>query len=1209
MFRTRYYLVAFSLWFSLSSASAQTEVITIGKHRAHPTRILAKYRNNDQISVQSSLSLLKSVGVTVKDRYGLVPGLVLLDSETPIAVQAVSVTAEAKAQKLMDRIVALQESGHFEYVQPSYVYTHMLSPEDTRFMDDTLWGLSNRGRDGGLLGADIDVLRAWDLTTGSTNIIVAVIDSGIRYTHSDLAAQMWRNPREVRNGLDDDADGYVDNIFGINAFDDTGDPMDDNGHGTHVAGTIGAAANDGNPLVGVAWKVQLMACKFLGREGFGFTDGAIKCIDFAVNKGAHILNNSWGGGPFERALFDSIAAAQAGGVLFVAAAGNEASDNDSTAAYPASYALDNIISVAAIDRADRVADFSNYGQRSVHVAAPGVQIFSATERSDSSYGFSSGTSMAAPHVSGVAALVRAHFPEVLLPELRERIVSTAIPTPNLGRRVSSNGRVSAYRALTASPDGIMEMSVYPPPGNELLADTIISMFVTVTDMEAVTNATVIARIPGVRDPINFRNDGSPPDAVAEDATYSAEVRLPDIRGELEITFTITAEGKTDLTETVVYHLVGRPINDNFEKATKVPSTGGFMLATNRFATMQLGEPRHAKVPSVAGSLWWNWSPARSGNVIVDTAGSSFDTVLAVYTNNSLMNLKEVASVDDVGPRNSRLQGYVQFNAIAGTTYRIAVAGYSQNDVGVVRLRIEYDGQPDTTAPTVIITSPVSGLVITEPPARIVVSGTASDSQPNASGVKEVLVQVNSGLSSPAFGTTNWASTNLLQEGLNYIRVRAADFAGNVSDARVVMVNYQPRAAANDHFNNAIELLGLSGTVSGDSGAATKEFGEPFHAGNEGGKSLWWYFRAPSDGSLSLSTVDSDFDTLLAVYTGTRVNQLSLVASNDDAFEGASYSDLNIGLRNGEVCMIVVDGFGGSFGSASIDYTFTPVTVYSVTIALSEDGVVSPGSGLYAADSELVLRATPNAHRQFDRWEGSVNSTDNPLAITVTRDMNIVPRFRPADFADGFESGSFGFLEWRTSGNAPWFVQSQVVSAGQFAAQSGLIGDGQSSSLFLDATLPAGTIAFDIKVSSEQNWDFLEFYLNSKLIERWSGDKGWLTFRFDVVSGTHKMEWRYSKDVISTSVGLDAAFLDNIQLPSNNSSGSGATARIGVQRLQGGGVQLVLEGGQKDKTYTIQVSNDLVGWQTLSTVTAAGSVTLFEDPARGRNARFYRIAAP
>ena len=169
------------------------------------------------------------------------------------------------------------------------------------------------------------VSKAWDVTTGSTDVLVAVIDTGIRYTHQELRNQMWVNPDEIAdNGIDDDGDGYVDNVHGIDVINNDGDPMDDHGHGTHCAGTIGASANDGYAHVGVAWNVRLMGCKFLSAQGSGYTSGAVECIDFAVAKGAKVLSNSWGGGGFSQSLYDAIKRAQDAGVLFIAGANRNA---------------------------------------------------------------------------------------------------------------------------------------------------------------------------------------------------------------------------------------------------------------------------------------------------------------------------------------------------------------------------------------------------------------------------------------------------------------------------------------------------------------------------------------------------------------------------------------------------------------------------------------------------------------------------------------------------------------------------------------------------------------------------------------------------------------------------------------------------------------------------------------------------------------------
>ena len=221
--------------------------------------------------------------------------LVVLDEEVPADPQSQG-TTEERRKRLLSRIQQLEETGLFDYVEPDYLHSSDAAPNDSAFSNGTLWGLRNQGQSGGTSGADIDAVRAWDITTGSTDVIVAVIDTGIRYTHQDLSAQMWQNPGEsgafASDGIDNDHDGYVDNVYGINAVTGSGNPMDDNGHGTHCAGTIGAAANGSGPHVGVAWNVRLMGLKFMDSGGSGFTSDAIECINFAVDKGARVLSCS-----------------------------------------------------------------------------------------------------------------------------------------------------------------------------------------------------------------------------------------------------------------------------------------------------------------------------------------------------------------------------------------------------------------------------------------------------------------------------------------------------------------------------------------------------------------------------------------------------------------------------------------------------------------------------------------------------------------------------------------------------------------------------------------------------------------------------------------------------------------------------------------------------------------------------------------------------
>jgi thermitase len=354
-------------------------------------------------------------------------------------------------------IKRLSQNPAVELIEPNYIYRISKIPNDPMF--GNLWGLSNTGQSDrglGTAGIDIDALRAWDLTTGSEDTVVAVIDTGVDYNHPDLKTNMWTNFKEQNGaaGVDDDGNGYVDDVHGFafsNKPNTTTDPMDDNGHGSHCAGTIGGRGDDSSGVVGVNWKIKIMALKFLGADGSGTLEGAIKAIDYAVKNGAKILSNSWGGGGESQTLREAILRANAAGALFVAAAGNDGANLDNNPHYPASYDTPNMLAVAAIDNNGRLASFSNYGRRSTHIAAPGVNILSSyTKATTVASGFErlSGTSMATPHVSGVAALLAAYEPELSHLQIKSRIVSSARKLASLKNKVSSAGILNAYMALT-----------------------------------------------------------------------------------------------------------------------------------------------------------------------------------------------------------------------------------------------------------------------------------------------------------------------------------------------------------------------------------------------------------------------------------------------------------------------------------------------------------------------------------------------------------------------------------------------------------------------------------------------------------------------------------------------------------------------------------------------------------------------------------------
>jgi subtilisin family serine protease len=332
------------------------------------------------------------------------------------------------------------------YVSPNYLVRALDIPNDPDY--PLLWGMNNEEQTGGTFDADIDHAELTFQGNGST--VVAIIDTGIDYTHPDLAGNIWTNILEANGaaGTDDDGNGYIDDVHGYDFVNDDGDPMDDHYHGTHVAGTIGAVANNGIGVAGVSWDVQLMAVKFLDSGGGGTLENAVLAMQYVIANHVPISNNSWGGGGFFQPLYDAIAAAGAQGHLFVAAAGNSGVDADFSPMYPAAYDLENIVSVAATDHNDFLAGFSNYGAVSVDLGAPGVDVYSTMP---GGYGYLSGTSMATPHVAGVAALVRDLHPTWGYQQIKDVLLSTVDPISALDGITVTGGRLNVVAAATGTP--------------------------------------------------------------------------------------------------------------------------------------------------------------------------------------------------------------------------------------------------------------------------------------------------------------------------------------------------------------------------------------------------------------------------------------------------------------------------------------------------------------------------------------------------------------------------------------------------------------------------------------------------------------------------------------------------------------------------------------------------------------------------------------
>ena len=356
-----------------------------------------------------------------------------------------------------------QEKELIRYVEPDYVVrSQQTTPNDPYY--GLLWGLNNNSTP----AADISAPQIWDLTTGDRQVIIGGIDTGMDYTHPDLVSNIWHNAADPVNGVDDDGNGYIDDTTGWNFSADNNDPMDGQGHGTHTAGTIGATGNNGIGVVGVNWRCQLMPLKFLDNTGSGVTSDAADALHYVADlrrRGVNIriTNNSWGGGGYSTAFQDALQENEALGILFMAAAGNALpgyppNNNDLTPFYPSGYGNANVIAIAATDSQDALAYFSFYGSRTVHLAAPGNYIYSTLN--GARYGTMSGTSMATPHVSGVAALLWSLWPTARAEDIKDAILKGVDVIPSLTGQTITGGRLNARKAADA-----LFRIVHTPAGN------------------------------------------------------------------------------------------------------------------------------------------------------------------------------------------------------------------------------------------------------------------------------------------------------------------------------------------------------------------------------------------------------------------------------------------------------------------------------------------------------------------------------------------------------------------------------------------------------------------------------------------------------------------------------------------------------------------------------------------------------------------------
>ncbi len=434
-----------------------------------PSEILVRFRND-------------SVSINKKTQKFANFGLRFCKTTKRFNINAFKIQAPLDNKSLIKMLNSIRKDSDVEWAEPNFRrYPHKI-PNDPLISEQ--WHLINTGQSGGTPGADIQAERGWDITTGATgsNVVVAVLDTGINYNHPDLKDNMWHNAGEDwlegeipgYNGIDDDNNGYVDDYYGINVAEESspfiplsGDPFDTDGHGTHVAGIIGAVGNNASGVTGIGWETDLMSMRFIGPQG-GDVAGVVECVNYILDQKAkgvpiYIVNASFGGPDYSQFEKEAYEALKEEGIFLVASAGNGGTDLDTGEPnFPGSYNIENIINVAATTRNDQLATFSNYGRISVHLGAPGSQILSTFL--DETYDVLGGTSMAAPQISGALVLIHSYLNPTFI-EAKERIFRGVDPLESLTGRVLTNGRLNLYKALTVDLKGPFIFSIYPLSGS------------------------------------------------------------------------------------------------------------------------------------------------------------------------------------------------------------------------------------------------------------------------------------------------------------------------------------------------------------------------------------------------------------------------------------------------------------------------------------------------------------------------------------------------------------------------------------------------------------------------------------------------------------------------------------------------------------------------------------------------------------------------
>jgi subtilisin family serine protease len=987
-----------ALWLTLLAAATVAAQTAPSAPRHAPDTILVRFKATAPPSERAQAHAL--AGASVHRSFTLVEGL--------------QVVRVPRGMTVKDAIERYQRHPAVLYAEPNWIVRHQASPNDPGFAE--MWGLNNTGQGGGAPDADIDAVEAWNLTTGSAGVVVAVIDSGIDWTHPDLTANLFRNTPDCNsNGVDDDGNGQIDDCFGINTAANTSNPLDDNNHGTHVAGTIGAAGNNGTGVVGVNWTVRIMACKFLAASGSGSVADAIDCLEYVKlmkDRGVDIVatNNSWGGGGFSQALFDAIDAHLERGILFIAAAGNNNSDNDATPFYPAGYYLPNVIAVAATTRFDDRASFSNFGRQTVALGAPGDTILSTTP--NNTYSFFSGTSMATPHVTGVAALLKAQDPSRDWRAIKNLILAGGDTIPALAGTVTQK-RLNARGALSCANATVFSRLL--PVGASITGAVGTPVDLAALNINCASpNGNVVVTVEPGGQIVTLVDDGLGADRAAGDGIYSGRW-VPTAVGTYSITFPggdqITAQvlGDYQVSQTASSYRTISGVNLNLDEDAVVfvgapfliPFGGGrfsgVFVSPNGNASFTGGFTTSANValpilqiPTLVAPWWDDLFPVAgtAQNVFWDVLGSAPNRELVIEWRDVRVSACQASATATIKFQIVFFESNdnVLFN-YADTSVGGACASSDRGGSATVGLQVSTQSAAQFSLNTQSLSDGLSLLWSTLPPTRISVTPTSRNFGTVALGSSEDRIFTVQNLGTGVLSGTATTSAP-------FSIVSGGTYSLAAGQSQRVTVRFTPVAAGTASGSVAYTGGGGRSRALVGTGLAVSPAAAPAALAatpvSIGQINLTWQ---DTNGNETQSRIERK------TGTGGTFAQIATPAANALAFSDTGLSPNTAYVYRVRACNAV--GCSPYSNEATATTPGLPVALNLTVRGSAAGAVTSNPAGLsctascsasFAQGTVVTLTAAPGARARFKSWGGACSGATATCTVTLSDVRSVTATF-------------------------------------------------------------------------------------------------------------------------------------------------------------------------------------------------------------------------